>query len=372
MYASNSKCKLNLFWLKRKITRPLIQLIRLVEKELSSNSGVSLSRRVWAFSNGFLSDKVILYGLNKDNKNQYVSDFAENIRARCFNDADLIYVDNKLLFSRLIENDDAVTAPKELFLIKRGHIVSLENAGCLSATELWTKLKNESGRFILKPVGGYGGIGILDLDFRERPKRNGNLFDYVDFEVLINQLDDYYISEFMTQHSYAEGLYPETVNTIRLLTLIDPHNQEAYIAAAAHRIGNNQSYPVDNCGKGGFTANINLNSGELGAATRTITNGKKEWHIHHPDTGKPIAGVKIPEWDKLMQQVLKLANKFSFIPMLGWDIAVGMEGKLYIIEANEGPDHKLHQVHEGLLQNKQNRKFYEFYNIVEAEGRKVA
>ncbi|MGN0301574.1 MAG: sugar-transfer associated ATP-grasp domain-containing protein, partial [Anaerotardibacter sp.] len=97
------------------------------------------------------------------------------------------------------------------------------------------------------------------------------------------------------------------------------------------RIGTSSTIPVDNASMGGLVACINLETGELSEA-RSLHN--LDVHEVHPDSGNPIKGVVVPEWERIKETALNLAKRFPYIVFVAWDILLGEDGKAYIIEAN--------------------------------------
>jgi len=61
--------------------------------------------------------------------------------------------------------------------------------------------------------------------------------------------------------------------------------------------------------------------------------------------------------------VLHLASLLSFCPYIGWDLLV-TDDDVVVLEGNDGPDLKLHQVHRPLLADPRIRRFYEHHGVV--------
>ena len=66
----------------------------------------------------------------------------------------------------------------------------------------------------------------------------------------------------------------------------------------------------------------------------------------HPDTGKQLVGVTIPNWDRMIATALAGAKVMQHFSMIGWDVAA-VESGAVIVEMNETPDLSLHQLVEG-------------------------
>jgi hypothetical protein len=66
---------------------------------------------------------------------------------------------------------------------------------------------------------------------------------------------------------------------------------------------------------------------------------------HHPDTGALLVGSYVPHWQEITQLALESARVVEEMALIGWDIAP-IDGGAVIVEVNETPDFKLHQLTE--------------------------
>lgn len=323
---------------------------------------IGLYNTVWCFFNGFFPKHFILFDLKRNDPSLYVSDYEENFRISRINKATRL-INNKILFTEIVRS--TVVMPEIKGVIEAGNFVEYADTGCLDMQDLLQYIRTTDG-VIFKPIDGDGGEGI----YLVRYKGDGYLWNQKEVsedQLLksISKLNYYYISDLVTQHPYSATFYPFSVNTIRIITFMDPVLKKPYIALAAHRIGNEVSRPVDNCAKGGLTAEINIETGKLSKAVRTYFEGKTPtWYAQHPDTGAQIEGFEIPGWESIKQKTLHLAENFSFLPSIGWDIVVLPTGELTVLEANSGADLKLHQVHRPLLANQNIAAFYKYYGAI--------
>ena len=168
---------------------------------------------------------------------------------------------------------------------------------------------------------------------------------------------------YINQASYAQNIFPETTNTLRILTLIDPDSNQAFLAAAVHRFGTCRSGAVDNWAAGGLSAHVNPLTGQLGRGFVYQMGNPPLSCATHPDTGSTIEGVIVPGWEALSKRLLSVANKWSFIPYIGWDIVV-TEGGFQVLEGNNSTSVDLFQVHEPLLSNPRIKRFYHYHNVI--------
>lgn len=336
--------------------------LNLLKVEIKKSIPLPLSKKIQLWRKGFFSKSYALYQFDKTDMSEYISDWQEAFNCK-FIYKGTIYIDNKILFPQMVK--PFVPMTEEPFLIMEGKLVPIgEKRKATSLVELLTEIET-FGPKIFKPVDGASGDGIVKISFengiwiinQKKATQNECLS-------LLQSLTNYLVSDFIVQGDYSNKIYPKSVNTVRILTMIDPETGKSFIAAAAQRIGNDQSFPVDNCAAGGFTAGIDIETGKLGKATSTkLQENKLVWFTNHPDTHSPIEGVFIPDWNNLKNSVLAIAQSLFFIPYIGWDIVVTDDG-FTIIEANEGPDLKLHQVHSPLLKSESVKRFYKHYKVI--------
>ena len=150
---------------------------------------------------------------------------------------------------------------------------------------------------------------------------------------------------------------------MRIITLIDPKTNKAFIARAVQRIGVKASAPQDNFTKGGLSAAINLETGQLSDCTRHPKTQEQLRFTHHPDTNIKIEGVTIPNWKSLEAQILHAANSLPMLKIIGWDFVISNNG-LVAIEGNHHPDPDVLQGHEPLLIDERIKAFYKFHKII--------
>jgi Sugar-transfer associated ATP-grasp len=106
------------------------------------------------------------------------------------------------------------------------------------------------------------------------------------------------------------------------------------------------SNPADNYWRpGNMLGAIDLNSGQI---VRVVRGSGAELQIDdvHPDTGRPIVGVQISEWNRVIEIVLAAAPIFAGIHSQSWDVALTEQGPV-LLEVNFGGDLNLTQLVTG-------------------------
>lgn len=135
------------------------------------------------------------------------------------------------------------------------------------------------------------------------------------------------------QHEQISRFNPDTVNSIRVVTIADAEDK-IVIASAAMRFGRAGGF-ADNYHHGGLCAHVDTATGTLRGDA--IDRTGKHFAVH-PDSGLRFDGFRIPCWDSLCEEVSRAAdlckdsNRF-----VGWDIAVTESGEIDFIEGNSRP-----------------------------------
>ena len=322
---------------------------------------IGIKNLIWCYFNGFFPKNFILFNLSENDPKNYISDFEENFKISRINKNPQV-LNNKLVFPEIIGS--FFKAPKIHTLIYQGCFLPYKPESDFTE-EVALQYLQAGNALILKPIDGDGGIGIVKIYFDSLKRGynwNGSILNEADLRNRLHTLNNYLVSDFVKQGAYTSNLYAHAVNTIRIMSMIDPETGKPFIGFAAHRIGNDKSAPVDNCAMGGYTAPIDVKTGEMGAASASKFDGMKKPHYPvHPHSGSPIEGVIIPEWEKLKEEICALHSRLSYINYIGWDIVHGADGCFYLLEGNDQVDLKLHQVHRPLLLDEAVRKFYKYH-----------
>src|SRR4051794_16453738 len=175
-------------------------------------------------------------------------------------------------------------------------------------------LLERRGKLVVKSRAGAGGSGFALLH-REAGTTYANGRPVEDPRQALGR-GSLVISDFVEQHDRLAAIYPNTTNTMRVMTFRDVDTDEPFVAFAGHRFGTQRSEPVDNFGAGGLSAGIDLETGVLERGMRRVPrassgpgrgSSEMEWIDQHPDTGAQITGTKIPHWQSVVDGVLRAA-----------------------------------------------------------------
>lgn len=192
---------------------------------------------------------------------------------------------------------------------------------------------------IAKPINSYGGYGVFllnreDADFPEKLK---------ELKRLVAKGKHYMVEETISNVDYIKRLAPASLNTIRIVTVLDKRG-EVHILAALLRMGNGTSV-TDNFTIGGIGVAIDLATGCL--AGEGFSKGF-ERYAEHPYTKIKFEGYKIEDFEACKRFAIDIAKASPESPYVGWDLALipGKNGETVIdlLEGNIPPGENITQL----------------------------
>ena len=219
--------------------------------------------------------------------------FFKELSEKCM---DCFRIDSKELFS---ENVKELTEEQEKMI-----------------KDYWEKYTKD---FDIEYHKSYGGKGVKFLSNPTRDELN-DYFDKLEEENLIFQ-------ETVKQSEETAKLHPDSLNTIRIMTLIID-GEVKVLPWCAFRMGIGKS-KVDNASFGGIYCKIEDDGTLSNFAYDALGNRFNK----HPDGGD-FSNVKFDFMDKVKKLVKEAAQRFPHFRLIGWDIAISEENEPIIIEAN--------------------------------------
>lgn len=339
-----------------------------LKHERRAHAPVPLRRRVDMWRRGFFAESAVLYDLPRNDPRDYVNDFQYHRMIGRVNEWDGLY-NHKMALRAFLLAMGFRQAPTVVYLLE-GRIFAepfTEQARYVTPAECLALLQVEGARYVVKPEDGRRGEGLFLLECHEGRllRRRGRETQPLDLGAFLKQLAAgppraTLIERWVEQGSFWDGLFPESANSLRVLTLWHPDDLTPFIARAVQRIGTADTVPTDNWSGGGISVPVDLATGRLGAGRlHPLKSGRADQRVtHHPDTGTPIEGAVIPGWNRVADAVLRAAGGLPFNRMGGWDVLVDRDGEPVIVEGNANSDVNLLQVHGGLLADSAARRFY--------------
>lgn len=172
-------------------------------------------------------------------------------------------------------------------------------------------------KVLAKPLDGHGGGGIT---------LHENVTDAAAFRAEVTAAGQSIVDEFIVQHPDMSALYPDSVNTVRMITFLGK-DDTVHLLAAVLRIGNGDV--IDNFASGGMFTMLD----EHGTALYPGVDKQSNVYPSHPVTGTPIVGFTVPMYDQVWELTQQLARRTPEAPYVGWDLAITPNGPV-VIEGN--------------------------------------
>ena len=185
-----------------------------------------------------------------------------------------------------------------------------------------------------KPNTGESGKGIERL-VKERFENLEQMYAYVTdpthrFGVIEEQLQ---------QHADLRAVYPHSINSYRICTLVV--GEEVHCVYAVAKFGNAGKF-VDNMENDGLCCPIDQETGRIAgcAHTSALIN-----YDVHPYSGVALMGCQLPFVKEAVELSKKAAMVVPEIRYIGWDVCITPDGPA-IIEGNTYPGYDFWQLPE--------------------------
>ncbi len=200
----------------------------------------------------------------------------------------------------------------------------------------------ERNSFVIKPAHGSGGVGILVVTGRSHRKRN--MFRLASGVLVSENEIKHYISN-IVGGQYSLGGNPDKA-LIEYCVNFDPIFSEVsyqgvpdvriivyrgYPAMAMLRLPTRASDGKANLHQGAVGAGVDMDLGET--LTGVLGNDIVD---EHPDTGALIAGLRIPQWDFILQSAAR-GYEVTGLGYLGVDMVIDRDLGPLILEMNARP-----------------------------------
>ena len=234
---------------------------------------------------------------------------------------------DKSLTELLYGKSSKVKMPKT-YLVKINGIWHDSNRKVINSREAANLLFN-LGEAIIKPtIGGNSGKGVWFCNF----------IDGIDLnkETSINHLlnsdyNNFIVQEKMLQHSSFSTLYPNSINTIRIITYIA--NEKVYHSDLCLRMGAG-GIKVDNIHAGGLVIGLTDHGFLNDIAYKLGYSDTKVKMYEHPDTNILFKGYKLEGINEIIKTAEDLHGLTPHMGIISWDFMVNMVGSPILIEAN--------------------------------------
>ncbi len=230
------------------------------------------------------------------------------------------YLNDRSFFHIFNNKHEFLAAYKEF--IKRDFLF-LDDA----SYEDYLNFVNKHHEFIAKPDSGLCGIGVELINTEGKDLKQ--LYD----KLATNKQN--LLEERIVQNEEMNRLYPDAINTLRVVTINS--NGKISVPFVALRIGTGGRH-VDNFHAGGCFVPVN----DDGTIDKKAIDKENRVYDIHPDTKTSIIGFKVPYFKEVIKQCEKMASITPEIGYTGWDMAIGEKG-VDVVEGNQLPGYDIYQ-----------------------------
>ena len=226
-----------------------------------------------------------------------------------------MYLDNKCYYGQLFPG---IKQPELIGMRLRDSWVNFNHE--LIPYEEIEKAMDQEGCLVVKQASGSeGGVGVFFLDGDGKGEQLNKCLEQLHGDVVIQRA--------VKQHPQLAKLHKESVNTLRIVSLLTGNQVKVYSKALKIGVGANRT---DNGLSGGIYAGINEDGSlrEPGYYVSLVSVAE------HPDSHYKIADQSVPCLPEAVELVKRAHACVPRFRLISWDIAIDEEGDAVLIEAN--------------------------------------
>lgn len=230
---------------------------------------------------------------------------------------------DKFVFGQLATSLDFPT-PKNLAFLHSNHVEWIRTR----RTAPLESLADVEIDGFCKPFAGIQGDGVFPLRIGDSISVDGRHTTIADLRSRLTSR--YLLQERLVQHPEVSALHPNSMNTVRLITVNDRSEVKPF--SVSMRIGTEGRF-VDNWAAGGIVVSVDLERARL-RGRGMYKFGRGTAVMRHPDTGIAFDGYPIPRLGEAVDLACRFHRDLRYIHTIGWDIALTPEGPSFI-EGND-------------------------------------
>ena len=316
-------------------------------------SEVPFNKKIWAYKRGFVSHRILDYGINDDNYQNYLSDY-DYYRMHPLNGSESKWIDDKMTTKYVLTKFDEFL-PEYYYILKKGKVIKLHNANINHEATISdvVNILEEKKMLALKKEAAYGGDGFYKATYLKNEKYFLNDKEYSKEELIsfLSKLDDYLVTEYIVAHKDIRKYYDKSAGVLRVMVI---NESKPFIANAYLRVGSKKSGYID-AYTGSISSVVDIDHGFYGDAF--MHNGISFIKLEvHPDSGIPFKGY-VPKWDYVKQKLLEIAEYMPQLKYLGFDVCITESGfKIFEINSHQGIE--LFQLSYPLLKDNPASEFF--------------
>lgn len=234
---------------------------------------------------------------------------------------------DKVLFN-IFANGIGIETPKNVWYSTNGKLYDYESKKTLTPADL---TKNNQSLFC-KLVDGECGRGIFKLRIEDGKIYEGDMELSLEEAYKMLTAGRYLAQTVVSQHNYMASLHPQSINSLRIVTVRSLKDGVIRVWPSILRIGTGESI-VDNTSQGGICVGLNFETCHL----KQYGFYKPEFGRKtdsHPDSKVVFSEFTVPFLKEACEQAVYFHSMLPGMQSVGWDIAIGENGPIFI-EGND-------------------------------------
>ncbi len=225
------------------------------------------------------------------------------------------YLDNKCYYYRLLSN---IKLP-EAVVMRIGDSFLDGNLRPVTELEAAELVGAEDEVVVKRAVNSEGGYGVEFMAGSKLEARFSDIMGNIPCDVVIQKP--------IRQHKDLAALHPESVNTMRIVSLKTGDKVKVYKVCLKIGVGKER---IDNGCHGGIYCGVR-SDGTL-RDYGVLDNGKV---LHrHPDLGYAFGDKKVPHLGRAVKLVKEAHSFMGHFRLVAWDVSIDEHGEAVLVEAN--------------------------------------
>ena len=243
---------------------------------------------------------------------------------------------NKYIAHKMLENTGVRTS--ELYCYYQPEATYAENMECAGDLSSVLRILKTKGvqSCVIKTTESSHGDNVWVIQNIEYQENDATLIRFDGQQLLLSSVLDkepLIFESLVRQTEQFAAFNASSVNTVRFMTALYPDGS-AKVIATFIKIGR-AGRCVDNAGGGGnVDVCVDVETGEIRYAIQFDGWHRVKEIDCHPDSGYPLNGVVIDNWESIKAEVIRFQQAFPYCKVAGWDIAITDAGPV-VIEVND-------------------------------------
>jgi Sugar-transfer associated ATP-grasp len=247
---------------------------------------------------------------------------------------------DKILFDTLMRGL-GVRIPK-LYAVYSPTYRMLNDVPCITELNAMTDfIQNKmSYPFFAKPIRQAHGVGAIAVNCFNPGNntlliRTGEQIRVHDFVTNLFHVDKsgYLFQECLAPHPAVREICGASLSTIRMIVFLSDDGPHLLHAIWRIPCGSNMTDSFAGGTTGNLFGRIAIKTGRVVEVVQSISPYRSLTEVH-PDSGKRVTGVTLPNWEESVRLCLDTATSLPELRLQSWDVAMCPDGPL-LIEVND-------------------------------------